>query len=102
MKKETDGAERESQSYRMGRVMYERDLFFVMALNMTWQLAVAVLVPVLGGYYLDQYFGTGPLWVTIGSVLALLGVIGVMVNIYKQAQRKTGAYRPNNKDKDKQ
>lgn len=68
--------------------MYQRNLFMVMALSMTWQLAVAVLLPVLGGYYLDQHFGTSPILLIVGVVLALLGVIGVLMRIVSVSNRR--------------
>lgn len=54
--------------------MAAKNQFFVTTLNMSWQLAIAVLVPVLGGHFLDQKFDTGYLYFTIGFVLAIAGM----------------------------
>jgi F0F1-type ATP synthase assembly protein I len=43
-----------------------------MALNMSWQLAIVVLVPVIGGVALDKHFGTSAAFTLIGLALALL------------------------------
>jgi F0F1-type ATP synthase assembly protein I len=53
------------------RAGYQRNLFFVTALNMSWQLAIAVLVPVAGGYKLDQHFGTKPVLTLCGFIVAM-------------------------------
>ena len=40
--------------------------FFVAVLNMSWQLALVVLVPIVGGYQLDKTLGTSPLLTLVG------------------------------------
>ncbi|HET7630131.1 MAG TPA: AtpZ/AtpI family protein [Candidatus Saccharimonadales bacterium] len=67
----------------------QRNLFVVMVANMTWQLAVVVIVPVVGGHYVDQALKTEPVWTIVGAVIALLGVIGVLINTVKLADRQT-------------
>lgn len=52
--------------------------FLGVAATMGWQLAVAVLVPIIGGYELDQHLPTAP-WLTIaGFVLGLAGFVIVL------------------------
>lgn len=53
------------------------------ALNMSWQLAIVVLVPILGGYALDMRFNSLPLWTATGFVLALLSMVAVVWRQYK-------------------
>lgn len=48
------------------------------AIGMSWQLAVVVLVPIVGGYKLDQSVGTLPLLTLVGVVLAIAGSIFVI------------------------
>lgn len=55
-----------------------RSSFFAAALSMGWQLAVVVVVPIVGGYYLDQHFHVGATWEIVGFVVALLGFIVVV------------------------
>lgn len=55
-----------------------RRMFVSAALSMSWQLAVVVLAPILGGYWLDQHFHMLPLGTIVGFVLAMGGVIMVL------------------------
>jgi F0F1-type ATP synthase assembly protein I len=48
-----------------------RQLFMSAALGMSWQLAIAVLVPVIGGYELDKALKTLPLFTLVGLILAM-------------------------------
>ena len=48
--------------------------FVVMALTMSWQLAIVVLVPVLGGVWVDKAAHTGTVFTLVGLGLALLGM----------------------------
>lgn len=50
-----------------------KQAFVFAALNMSWQLAVVVLVPVLLGAQVDKAFGTSYLGATFGIVVALAG-----------------------------
>lgn len=84
-----NGGKQESSSPPDSMEFKQRSLFIVLAINMTWQLAIAVLLPLLGGYYLDQRLGTEPWLLIAGSVLAALGVVGVLVNIVRLANRQT-------------
>lgn len=73
------------------QVAFQRRLFFVMFLDMSWQLALVVLIPVIGGYYLDQFFHTFPGLLIAGFLLAALGVVLVMIKIVNKANEKLGA-----------
>jgi F0F1-type ATP synthase assembly protein I len=42
-------------------------------LDMSWQLAVVVLVPIVGGFELDKAFTTSPLLFIIGFIVAMTG-----------------------------
>ena len=55
-----------------------RSIFMSAVIDMSWQLAIAVLLPIIGGYELDKYFHTSPLWMIIGFVLAMVGVFVVL------------------------
>lgn len=56
------------------------------AIGMGWQLAVVVLLPIVGGYKLDQihlarygqYYGGLPFWTLLGLVLAMVGSLLVI------------------------
>lgn len=52
---------------------------FVMAsLNMSWQLAVVVLVPLIGGYEIDKHCSTFPVFLILGILVAMGGSAAVV------------------------
>ena len=55
-----------------------RSLFTGTAIGMGWQLAVVVLLPILGGYKLDQMRGSMPAWTLVGMVVGLAASILVI------------------------
>lgn len=70
------------------QTMYQKGLFLSMALNMTWQLAIVVLVPIVGGYEIDQHVATSPLWTIVGFVIAVSGVAIVLRRVVLLATTK--------------
>ena len=52
----------------------QSSLFITMALDMSWRLAVVILVPVIAGAELDKHFKTSPAWLIVGLVLAMIGM----------------------------
>lgn len=75
---------------KFDQAMYQRNLFLILLLSMTWQLAIVVLIPLVGGHELDKHYHTAPLWTVIGGVVALLGVAAVLRNIVGVAARRAG------------
>lgn len=64
-----------------------RDPFIRGALAMSWRLALVVLVPIIGGYALDQQYHKTP-WLTLaGLALALVGVFGVLSGVLMEARQ---------------
>lgn len=59
-------------------------IFVVMALDMTWRLALSFLIPVLGGDYLDHHF-KNPIYLLIGLILGVILAIVVIYFSYKNA-----------------
>lgn len=53
-------------------------VFITMALDMSWRLAVVVLVPIVGGFKLDEKLKTTPALTILGFVLAMAGMALVM------------------------
>lgn len=49
----------------------QQQLFIGTVLSVTWQLLIVVTLPFIGGHYLDEHFGSTPLWTLVGLVLAL-------------------------------
>lgn len=65
------------------KVSAAKQQFMAAALNMSWQLAVVVLLPIVGGFKLDEHFHSLPLWTISGFVLAMLGMAVV---VWRQLQ----------------
>jgi hypothetical protein len=55
-----------------------------LTLSLSWQLAIVVLVPVLGGHFLDDKLKTGLILTGIGFVIAMIGMILVVRQTLKQ------------------
>lgn len=64
-----------------------RGQFLAAVLNMSWQLAIVVLVPVIGGVQLDKALKSSPLYLFVGLALALLGSVIVMWRALQAANR---------------
>jgi F0F1-type ATP synthase assembly protein I len=61
-----------------------KQLFISSALSMSWQMAIAVLVPMVGGYYLDQHLHTTP-WLTLaGFLIAIILVVLIVRKTIKE------------------
>jgi F0F1-type ATP synthase assembly protein I len=62
----------------VGRGTNPRTEFLSATLNMSWQLAIVVLVPIIGGFELDKKLHMLPLLTIVGFILAMIGM-GVVV-----------------------
>jgi len=58
-----------------------------MAANMTWQLAIVILVPIIIGVKLDKAYGTKDVWTFVGLGVALIGSGLVMWRAVRAANR---------------
>lgn len=63
---------------RVGKPETPKSVFMTMALDMSWRLAVAVLVPIIGGFELDSKLGTTPLLTVLGFIIAMAAAALVM------------------------
>jgi hypothetical protein len=61
-------------------------VFISMALDMSWRLALVVLIPIIGGAELDKHTHTS-LYVIFGFVLAMLGMALVMWQTLRKASQ---------------
>lgn len=55
-----------------------RPAFTSAAIGMSWQLALVVLIPILGGYKLDANLKTSPWWTLVGLIVGLVMSIVVV------------------------
>jgi F0F1-type ATP synthase assembly protein I len=51
------------------------------AMQMSWRLAIVVLIPLIGGVKLDEHLKTFPYLTILGSLLAIAGVFYVLRKI---------------------
>ena len=71
----------------VGKTSNPTTVFISAALDMSWRLAIVVLVPVIGGFELDGYLGTMP-WLSIaGFVLAAAGMFVVLKQMLREVSR---------------
>jgi F0F1-type ATP synthase assembly protein I len=61
--------------------------FIASAVSMSWQLAIAVLVPVIGGVELDKALTSSDIFLFVGLAVALLASAGVMWHAMQHANR---------------
>ena len=54
-----------------GKQVSITSLFFSMGLDMSWRLALSVLIPIIGGAALDNHFQTGHIYLIAGFVVAV-------------------------------
>ncbi len=71
----------------VGKPEDPQSVFVGMALDMSWRLAAVVLVPIIGGYELDSHLGTTPFITVVGFLVAIGGVIVVMRQTVKAANK---------------
>ena len=62
-------------------------VFVSMALDMSWRLALVVLIPIVGGNYIDKHYKTGHMYLIVGFALAIIGAGWVMFSIYRSANQ---------------
>jgi F0F1-type ATP synthase assembly protein I len=62
-------------------------VFIGAVLDMSWRLAIVVLVPIIGGFALDRRFNTGPLFSISGFVLAGAGMFAVLRQMLETVSR---------------
>ena len=62
-------------------------VFVGMALDMSWRLAIVVLVPIIGGFKLDEALNMSPLLTITGFLVAMTGMGIVMWQTYSAANQ---------------
>ena len=64
-----------------------RRQFVSATITMSWQLAIVVLVPIIGGVELDKAFGTSHVCLFIGLAIAAIGTTVVLWRTAQAANR---------------
>lgn len=95
-KRKVAGPRVDPSAERLAAIADAKLQFLDSALNMSWQLAVTIIVPLIIGVKLDDHFHSAPSW-TLGALfLAVFMACGVVVKTLRgvkiaQAQPKKGA-----------
>ncbi|MDR9417423.1 AtpZ/AtpI family protein [Gracilimonas sp.] len=55
------------------------------------EIAASLVIPILAGYYLDEFFGTSPVLILIGVLLAMIIFGFTMLRISTNFDSKEGA-----------
>jgi F0F1-type ATP synthase assembly protein I len=76
-----------SSQVTVGKPEDPQSVFVGMALDMSWRLAAAVLVPIIGGFELDSHLGTTPLLTVVGFVVAIAAAVLVMRQTLQAANK---------------
>jgi F0F1-type ATP synthase assembly protein I len=63
-------------------------ILIISALDMSWRLAFAVLVPIIGGYELDKHLGSTPALTITGFLLAMAGLFFILRRTMARANEK--------------
>lgn len=71
------------------------------AIGMSWQLAVVVIAPIVGGYKLDTWAHSSPLWTFVGLAVAMLGMIVVVRRTLSDFNEMTKLDPPDSKENTK-
>lgn len=58
-----------------------------MAMDMSWRLAIVVIIPIVAGFKLDERFDTAPFLTILGFVLAITGIVLVLKRTVEEASR---------------
>lgn len=72
---------------RPGKQVSVTSLFFSMGLDMSWRLALSVLIPIIGGVELDKHLKTAPAFLIAGFVFATLLAIVTIRRTLKLANQ---------------
>lgn len=75
-----------------------------LAFNLGWTMLFSLLIPLLGGIWLDKKLATVPLFTVVGAVLgilaATLGVARMTVRTFSQISRENSGQEPDTTGKE--
>lgn len=63
-------------------------ILVVAALDMSWRLAIVVLVPIIAGFELDKHLGSTPALIIVGFVVSMVGLFLVLKRSVALADQK--------------
>ena len=65
-----------------------KKMFYGATMNMGWRLAVAVLLPVVGGVKLDEWLGSSPSFTLLGVMIAAVAASVVVWGVVKDVNQE--------------
>ncbi|HEX5447627.1 MAG TPA: hypothetical protein VFW90_00240 [Candidatus Saccharimonadales bacterium] len=63
-------------------------ILVIAALDMSWRLALVVLVPIIAGFELDKHLGIGPALTITGFLIAMVGVYVILKSTVDSINRR--------------
>lgn len=78
----------ESEIKQLSVVWAARQQFLVATFNLTWRLAISVIVPIVAGVKLDEYFELSPLLTITGMILAAAAGSAAVWATVREVSRK--------------
>jgi F0F1-type ATP synthase assembly protein I len=88
MEKSRGAAVSAAKDISTGKPKGNGTLFVIAAMDMSWRLAIAVLVPIIGGFELDKHLGSTPVLTIIGFIVAMAGLFVVLKRTTMLANEK--------------
>ena len=74
-------------SSKVEKTTSQSSVFVSMALDMSWRLALVVLVPIIGGFKLDEALELTPVLTITGFLLAMVGMALVCWRTLQEAAK---------------
>lgn len=71
-----------------GDLRSNRAILLMATLDMSWRLAIVVLVPIIGGFEIDKHLGSSPALTIIGFLLAMAGLFVIIRQTVRKADEK--------------
>lgn len=72
-------------------VKTNKAIFLAAITDLTWRMALVVLVPLIGGFKLDEALHTSPALAILGFVVAMAGLFVVMKQAVATADERFGS-----------
>jgi len=73
-----------SSTSGVGQDINPSSIFISLVLDMSWRLAIVILVPIIGFFELDKHFKTQPVLTIVGVLVAITGMTLVLKRTLKE------------------
>jgi F0F1-type ATP synthase assembly protein I len=72
----------------IGQQRSNKTVLLMASLDMSWRLAIAVLVPIIAGFELDKHLKTTPALTIVGFVVAMVATFFILKRTLEMADSK--------------